>query len=83
MAIYKYHWNFITILAAKVGVGIYIHRIPGKAGAAGEFGEAFFDDLAEMTPFSRVEKHLVGFRHGRIVYEWRTVRSNYRELRVA
>jgi hypothetical protein len=55
--------DFVSELAAELVVAVDVDVLPGEAAAAMEFGEGFFDDLAEVTSFAGVENDLAGLGH--------------------
>jgi NAD(P)-dependent dehydrogenase (short-subunit alcohol dehydrogenase family) len=50
-------------LAAELFVAIDIDVLPGEAAAAMEFGQALFDDFAEVAAFAGVDHDLAEFGH--------------------
>jgi len=69
--------DFVGELAAQLLVTVHVNFLPGKASAPMQLVQAFFDDLAEMTPFARIEDDLPGLRHGASV-----ARSEDREFKL-
>src|SRR5215469_11275723 len=66
-AIDEHDRHFVGELPAQLVVGVHIDFLPAKQTAAFQFDEAFFDNLAKMTTFTSVNKHLAGVGHGRSV----------------
>jgi hypothetical protein len=62
-AVNENHGNFIVELATKFGVHVDVNLLPGKATAAGEFGEALLDHFAEMAAFAGVDNDAARVRH--------------------
>jgi len=55
--------DFIGELAAELFVAVYVDVLPGEAAAAVQFGQALFDDFAEMAAFAGVDDDLAEFGH--------------------
>jgi hypothetical protein len=55
--------NFVGELAAELFVAVDVDVLPGKAAAAVEFGQSFFDDFAEVATFAGVNHDLAECRH--------------------
>ena len=49
---------------AELLVAIDVNFLPAEAAAAVQFGEGFFDDLAEVASFARVDDDLPEAGHG-------------------
>jgi hypothetical protein len=65
VAINENDGDFVVVLTAKVGVGVDVDFAPGKAPAAGELGQTFFDNLAEVTSLARIDDDGTGCWHAR------------------
>jgi hypothetical protein len=63
-AIDEDHGNFIGELAAQFFVRVNVNFPPSEAGLALQFDQAFFDDLAKVTTFARVNYNFARLRHG-------------------
>ena len=57
------NWDFVGELAAELVVAVDVDFLPGESAAAVEFGERFFNDLAQVTPFARVDHDLAKAGH--------------------
>jgi len=62
-AVNKDDGDFVVVLAAEFGVGVYINLAPGEAAAAGELVEAFLHHLAEMAAFAGIHHDGAGLWH--------------------
>jgi hypothetical protein len=57
--------NLVVKLAAEFCVGVDVDFVPGESAAAGELGEALFDDFAEMTSFAGIHHNVARLWHAR------------------
>ena len=64
-AVNKDDGNLVVELAAEFGIGVHINLAPGEAAVAREFGQAFFDDFAEMATFAGIDDYTAGHRHAK------------------
>jgi hypothetical protein len=55
--------DFVGVTAADFGVGLDVDFAPGETAALFEFGEALFDDFAEMASLARVKDDLAPVWH--------------------
>jgi len=62
-AIYENHRDFVAELAPEFGVGVNVNLAPGKAPAAGELGEAFFDHFTKVATLAGVDHYARRFWH--------------------
>ena len=59
--------DLIVKLVSQFAIAIDVDFLPRKSAAAGKLVEAFLYQFTKMASLSRVNHHLAGFRHGRIV----------------
>jgi hypothetical protein len=57
------HRNLIVELATKFRVHVDVNFLPSKATAAGKFGEALLNHLAEMAALAGVNDDVARLRH--------------------
>ena len=55
--------DFVGEFAAELFVAVDVDVLPGEAAAAMQFGQGFFDDLAEVTSLAGVDDDLAEFGH--------------------
>jgi hypothetical protein len=64
-AVYKDYGDLIVIETPDLGIGVYVDLAPGEAAAFMQFGEALFDDFAEMTSLAGIKDNFPWLRHAR------------------
>ena len=57
------HWNFVVELPSKFGIGVDVDLPPNEAAAAGEFGQALFDDFTKVASLAGINHDSVRLRH--------------------
>jgi hypothetical protein len=55
--------DFVGEFSAELFVAVDVDVLPGEAAAAMQFGQGFFDDLAEVTSLAGVDDDLAEFGH--------------------
>ena len=55
----EYYGHLIVVLLPKLGVGIYVHLAPPEVRLALDLRKDLLNDVAEMTPFARIDDHVM------------------------
>jgi hypothetical protein len=55
--------DFVVVLAAEIGVGVYVDVLPGEAATAGELRQALFHYFTQVASLAGIDHDAAGIRH--------------------